>query len=73
MSKLFEHTNNDHESEHGASGEENKDNGEENEDGIEMSSNPSSEEQDNTITIDEEIVTNWDDLFILLELQTPCM
>ena len=57
---------NDHESEHDASGEENDDSGEDNEDGIELGGNPSFEEKDNTIIIDEEIITDWDDLFIPL-------
>ena len=57
---------NDHESEHDASGEENDDSGEENEDGIELGGNSSIEEEDNTIIIDEEIITDWDDLFIPL-------
>ena len=56
---------NDHESEHDASGE-NDDSGEENEDGVELGGSPSFEEEGNTIIIDEEIITDWDDLFIPL-------
>jgi len=49
---------------------ENDDSGGENEDGTKLGGNPGSEEEDNTIIIDKEIITDWDDFYNVIITDT---